>query len=401
MAVTLQELLLPTVILDLISRVRPGQGQLGRWLGFQPNRFNPEDVTLSGPATESGKTRNATVRIFNATRVPSTFRAPATAPDVIVRNPVATFQVACARMHSKIPLNCEELGNLSPMIGPNSQIDPNGQSYVRAQTNYIATRFGHGVEMLSAGMIRDSMYLIQSGEQWVPSFTAPTSSQVGFQITFQIPSGNKNQLNMLGTGNIITVSWANVGADILGNLMSIKAAFTQLTGYTMQDIWINSIMWGNILKNTGIRNTGGSANTVYAEYRFENDTGMDGEPNGGYYGVLRADPTVRWHINDQILALGGNQLDPIISYSTAVANKVIPDNMAIFCTPPNPEVCKMYQGAEPVIENPGMPMTMRSGYYFWHELTTQPSSVDLIGLLNCLPVLNNPYVFAPATVTGF
>ena len=52
---TLQELLQPQFILDMVSRLRKGQGALAPWLGFAPNKFDPESVSLSGPATISGQ----------------------------------------------------------------------------------------------------------------------------------------------------------------------------------------------------------------------------------------------------------------------------------------------------------------------------------------------------------
>ena len=72
--------------------------------------------------------------------------------------------------------------------------------------------------------------------------------------------------------------------------------------------------------------------------------------------------------------------------------------MAIFCTEPSIDIAKMYLGGEPVVENPGMPAVVRSGYYFWHEYTTQPSAIDLIALANFVPCLYIPDAFAPATV---
>ncbi len=238
--ITLAELLQPQFVLNLISRIRPGQGQIGRWLGFQPNQYNPETVTLNGPATVSGDLRNVIYRTFNAVRSPANGRAPGTGPGTIAENPMGQVQVACARFHEKIPLNYEMLGNLSPMIGPNSQIDPTGQNYVKQQSTFLARRCAMMIEMMSAGMMRNSLYLIMQGDNWLPSFTAPSSGPY-IQINFQIPTGNTGQLNMLGGGPIITTSWANLGADIFGNLMSIKAAFAQLHGYPLTDVWIKSI----------------------------------------------------------------------------------------------------------------------------------------------------------------
>ncbi len=72
--------------------------------------------------------------------------------------------------------------------------------------------------------------------------------------------------------------------------------------------------------------------------------------------------------------------------------------MAIFTTEPSPKWTRFYLGGEHVVENPGMPGVLRMGWYFWHEYVTQPSAVELISLLNGVPLLYIPGVVAPATV---
>ncbi len=406
---TLSELLQPQVIVKLASRIRAGQGKLGKWWGFQPNRYNPETVSLDGPATKTGPlmvgengVRYVSYRIFNETRTVPGVRAPATGPGTVIPNPMGVVNVTAARFHEKIPLNYEMLSNLSPMVGPNSQVDPGGQDYIKRQTGFLMRRLNQGVELMTAGMMRDSLYFVPGAnqtslEEWLPQFAQPSSGPY-FQVSFQIPSGNKNQLNMLGTSNIIGTSWANVGAPILQNLMSIKAAFAQLSGWPMTDVWINSTLWSSIIQNTSIRNAAGIANTPFASYERGKERGMDGEEmSNEYFAVLAGDPTVRWHICDDILSLGSD-IDISYSQSTGTAAKLIPDNMAIFCTQPSTDIAEMYLGGEMVVENPGMPAVMRKGYHFWHEYTTQPSMIELISLANMVPNLYVPGTLAPATV---
>lgn len=398
---TLQQLLMPQVILRVISRIRNGQGALGRWLGFQPDRFDNDTVTLSGPNTLMGTStvRNVTYRIFDNSRVVAKFAAPGVGPTTVAPNEVGQAQISVARMHQKIPLQYESLGNLSPIVGPNSQVDTGGQNYLMLQERFMARQFNQTVEMMAAGMMRDSLYLWQVGENWQPNFTAPTGSTVGFQIPFQIPAGNKNQLDMLGTGNIIGTSWANPAAPIMSDCASIEAAYAQLSGYSMTDVWVNSIMWNSILLNTQIRNVGGSSNTVFAENERSPDTFMDGMKSNQYKGVLRAMPGITWHITNDVIALN-TDIDPSYSNapSTATMAKEIPDTMAIFCTEASSDWCQMYYGGELVVENPGMPAVQRMGYYAWKEYKTQPSAIELISLLNAIPLLYVPKAIAPATV---
>jgi hypothetical protein len=398
MAVSLHELLQPQVILSVVSRIRAGMGRISRWLGFQPNRYDPANVALSGPNVIRNAPRYATFRIFDVTRTVASGRAPGTGPATIPVNPIGNVPVACARYHMKIPLSYEELGNLSPIVGPNSQIDPGGQDYVQRMITHIARRFNNVVELMSTGMVQDNLYFNYSGDNIYPSI-GPLAGLFNFQVPFQVPGGNKLQLNMLGTGNIIATTWSNSGATILKDLMAIKAAYMQLSGYPLTDIWVNSLTWYNILVNTEVRNTAGSANTPFAEYDRVPEKGMDGLPTGDFMAILRGDPTIKWHITDEVLVTNSD-IDP--SYATAPASaiiqKVVPDNMAFFCTEPAREWTEIYHGGEYIVENPGMPGALRMGYFFWKEYVTQPSAVDLIGLLNVIPLLYIPKVVAPATV---
>ena len=413
MAATIQDLLQPQVILDVISRIKKGRGPLASWLGFQPTSFDPHTVSVSGPNTlkGTGSVRNVTYRIFDETRVPIKGRAPGTGPATVAANPMGQNQVAVARFHEKIPLNYEFLGNLSPMVGPNSQVDAGGQAYISQQTTFLAQQANNMVEMLAAGMMRDSLYLQMQGDNWLPVFSDPTTQSpaaFGFRINFQIPAGNKSQLNMLGAGDIITVPWDNVGAPIIGNLQSIIAAYAQLSRYAMTDIWINSLMWVNIITNTEVRNTAGSANTPFAEFERSDEKGMsDSGPSNKYSAILRGQPTVKWHFCDDTVALY-TDVDPSYATvptgavpSTALLVKLVPDNMAIFSTVPSADWTRLYLGGEYVVENPGQPGALRQGWYFWHEYVTQPSVIELIALLNAIPLLYVPKVLAPATVTGF
>jgi len=410
---TLGELLLPQVIVKVISRIRQGQGDLGRWLGFQPDRVRDEDGILAGPNTITnaafGTARNVSYRIFDRSRVVPKGRAPGTGPATVSPNPVGYVPISVARFHEKINLNYEQLGNLSGVAGPNSQIDVGGADYIRRQTGFLAGQFNMMVEMMAAAMLRDSLYFIIVGDNWFPQFTAPTGSQVGFQVSFQIPAGNKGQLAMLGAGGgpgpggaIVVTPWNNPGAPMMTDLAAIGAAFVQLSGYALSDIWVNNIAWQSVLLNQQIRNTGGSSNTVFNEYTREPATFADGLPSTHFVGILRALPWLKWHIDDDVVALN-TDIDP--SYGTAPSGatlaKLIPDNLAIFTTQASPDICEMYHGGEWVIENDGMPAVQRMGYHFWHQMTTQPAALELIGLANMIPFLYIPKAVAPGAVFSF
>jgi hypothetical protein len=400
--ISLHDLLTPQVILKAVSRIRKFQGRLGRWIGFQPNRFNPDTVSLEGPNVRYGDTRFASFRLDDVTRVVAKGRAPGTGPASVAPNPVGDVRVSCARFHEKVRLLGEFLGNLSPIIGPNSQIDTGGQSYIARQITHLAEKYNNTIELMTTGMFQDNLYFQLSGDNLLPTIGAPTAPNLGFQLPFQIPAGNKSQLNLLGTGNIIQIGWQTSGAPLLKNCLQIQAAMTQLSGYQPRHFWINSLMWYNVLLNAEVRNTAGSANTPFAQYTEKAEMAMDGMPQPEFSATLRGLPWANWHIADDVLVLGSD-IDPTWASapSAATFQKVCPDNTAIILPEPSPDWTEMYHGAEYISENAGQPMTLKRGYTFWKEWVTQPSCIELIALMNCIPLLYVPKAAIFATVAGF
>jgi hypothetical protein len=400
--VSLHDLLTPQVILKAVSRIRKFQGRLGRWVGFQPNRFNPDNVSLEGPNVRYGDTRFASFRLDDVTRVVGKGRAPGTGPASVAVNPVGDVRVSCARFHEKVRLLGEFLGNLSPMIGPNSKIDTGGQSYIARQTVHLAEKYNNTIELLTTGMFQDNLYFQMSGDNLLPVIGAPSGSNIGFQIPFQIPSGNKSQLNLLGTGNILNIGWQNTGAPLIKNCLQIQAAMTQLSGYQPKHFWMNSLMWYNVLLNAEVRNTAGSSNTPFASYDRVKEKAVDGMEQPEFAAELRGIPWAQWHICDDVLVTGSD-IDPTWSSAPAAATfiKVMPDNSVLIVPEPSSDWTEMYQGAEYISENAGQPMTLKRGYTFWKEWVTQPTCIELISLMNCIPLLYVPKAVAFATAAGY
>ena len=400
--ISLHDLLTPQVILKAVSRIRKFQGRLGRWVGFQPNRYNPDNVSLEGPNSRYGDTRFASFRLDDVTRVIAKARAPGTGPASVPTNPVGEVRVSCARFHEKIRLLGEFLGNLSPIIGPNSQIDTGGQSYISRQTLHLAEKYNNTIELMTTGMFQDNLYFQLSGDNLLPTIGAPTAPNIGIQIPFQIPSGNKSQLNLLGSGNIIQIGWQNTSAPLLKNCLQIQAAMTQLSGYQPKHFWINSLMWYNVLLNTEVRNTAGTSNTPFATYERVKEKAMDGMDQAEFACELRGLPWAQWHVADDVLVTGSD-IDPTWSSAPASATfiKVFPDNTCMIAPDPSPDWTEMYHGGEYISENAGQPMTLKRGYTFWKEWVTQPSCIELIALMNMIPLLYVPKAICFATVAGF
>ncbi len=81
----------------------------------------------------------------------------------------------------------------------------------------------------------------------------PSSTGAAITIDFGIPAGNKNQLNALGAGNIITASWATAGTDIPLQIAGIQIAAAQLTGYPVNTAYYGKNIPSYVAKNTAMK----------------------------------------------------------------------------------------------------------------------------------------------------
>lgn len=89
----------------------------------------------------------------------------------------------------------------------------------------------------------------------------PNSSGAFYTIDFQVPSGNKNYLDVFGTGAIIGATWATAGTDIIGDVVALKKAARKLTGYPIIEAFygeniLKYFLGNTVLKEMINRNTG-------------------------------------------------------------------------------------------------------------------------------------------------
>jgi hypothetical protein len=191
------------------------------------------------------------------------------------------------------------------------------------------------------------------------------------------------------------------------NCLQIQAASTQLSGYQPEHFWINSLMWYNILLNLEVRNAAGIANKPFATYERMPEKSADGMPQAGFMAEIVALPWISWHISDEVIVTNSD-VDPTWAMTTELPTsqqgvfvKVCPDNTVMIMPEPSQDWTEVYLGAEYISENAGQPMMLKRGYTFWKEWVTQPSCIELIALMNALPLLYVPKSIMYATVAGF
>lgn len=370
---TLEQLMMTPVLVGAFSRIRTPQSRFQKWFGFE---------LMGGTRKRQITGRYFSFDIMDKTRNIANFRAPGTPPSTITANVVGQMNGVFPRMYEELRLPYERIWNNRPIGGPRFEVDQGGQSYIQAQEEFLKQRFANAREFMISRMLRGSFQVVASGDDWIP-----VDSGGNMTVNYQIPAANKSQLNMLGAGDIITVSWDNPAADIFGNCLAVNAAYEQLHGYPLRHIWCTSTMWNYVLNNTGIKALGGTSNSPFASFEFVPENGDDGEKMNAFVGVLRAIPWLQWHIYDGGLNVG----------TTPTFAKLIPDDKAIFMPEPDQAWCEMLEGSEPVIERDGQAPIYPNGFHPWMNNVTKPAAVELQAVDNAIPALKMPKCIAYAT----
>ena len=395
MTVSLNSLFTPSIIIDVVSRMDIGQGRIGKFLGFHYGLDAPERGSLMGPNSKEVQTRSGLYDIFDTTRTVAKGRAPGTGPATTPPQAIGQAAYTCARFHEAIPLEYEALSNMRPIGGPTASIDAGGQQYIAEQMRFIAQRFNNAIEILAAGVVRGKLYLKSSGDDLIPVLSAPGSGPY-VEMDFKVPSGNQNQANMLGAGNIISASWATAGTKIIDHLSSMFDACAQLYGSVPTDAFCSPAIWSYIINNTQVINVGGSAQTPFEYVRYADDTLSNGKQTTEMIAVLRAFPTLKWHIVTDHLVLDGT--DTSYASGTGTLTRVLPANDILLVPPADGSWLDLLHYGEYVSAAPGLPAVKRPSYFMWTETQTRPSVVNLLALMNAVPRLRRPKCLVRPTV---
>lgn len=376
---SIHEILRPQTLTRVVSQVAASNSTLLQFFGMQPGGPNERYF---------GHGREGSYHVFNNVRSIGLGRAPGTAAGRRARRPVGRVPFVYPRMHEQIDLLAEELHNLARIEDPTMR-DEAGRDYIKMQTRPISQRSANWRTGLLVGMLRDSLYIHEDGDDWYFTYTSASSLQ---QIDFQLPAGNQNQLDMLGAGDIIDTSWDNPGANIPLHCLKINAAFQQLCGGRLTDVFVRGATWNNITSNDYVAAGAGLANAPFQTFERQVGTGPDGTPINEYVGRINSIPGVTWHITDDGLELGVPGSETFTHHIGA--------NSALFLVGPNdfPDLYTMYLGSEPIAEYDGGPESVKIGLASWSVKRSNPTRTELFGLDNALPVSHVPNARAYGTV---
>ncbi|HMP08062.1 MAG TPA: major capsid protein [Lacipirellulaceae bacterium] len=365
---TLKELLYPQVIFEsVVNRVKKTNDTLQRFWGMQ----------LGGPNIERIIGRTGSYDIFDNVRTLASGRAPNTPAATTSPQSVGQQTIHCLRVHEKMPIYYEHIFPIRKLGRPSTEVDAGGADYVGRPKGILRTRFDNTREFMVSGMMRGSFDILVSGEDWIPVYSGGT-----FSVDFRIPSTNKSQVN-----GIITIPWSQTAnARIFEDVLAIDSYFTELHGWPLRHVWVNSVVWGYVTNNAGIRARSGTSNVVFERFSGLGQVNNKDVTIDDYEGELRCLPGIRWHIYNGGLSVNGS------------FTKFFPDTMAVFCIEPSKDIAAMAQGTEYVQENEMTPAQEREVPYFWPQYVREPAKVELVGLDIAMPMLKVPKAVAPATI---
>jgi hypothetical protein len=275
--------------------------------------------------------------------------------------------------------------------------DEAGKDMIMRQTSTLKQRAANWRIAMTVGMLRDSLYVHQEGDDWFINYTSTSALA---QRNFRIPAGNKTQLDMTDRGgtsvhgsSILTTSWDNAGANIPLHLAKINQARSAQGVGPVRHIHCNSIIWQDVIANDFIAAYAGIANKPYETFAREAGTRPDGSALHEYTGVIACLPGIIWHISDEGLELWNASTDAY------VFTRHWPDTMALMMGDPGANLkYTCYLGSEPIAEYDGGPETVRVGISSWSKKTSNPTSTEVYVLDNCLTVPHDPYDLVPGTV---
>lgn len=363
MPLSVQQILAPKTILAAISQLDLPGATLQRLLSWGPGGTNR--------ARQSG--RNFAYDIFNHTRKLATGRGPGQAASRQSPQKVGHLQGAFPRAAETIPLLDEDLLNRRRIGGSSDELDPAGEAYITRQEAYLAQRFLNLIEFQTAAMLRGAYSYDADGDDLRHGFGGGELT-----VDFQIPAGNRGQLDMLGTGDLIAAPWSNAATDIPGQLQNINAAMVRLTGLGLAHVVLTGAGWQHVLNNTQVQALGGTGQTPFDTLRRVGQ--------GEFSAVLRAIPWITFHIVDYGLEIWDGSAETFL--------KLIEDDHAAFLPEPSPRWAQLLEGSEIVTEGPGGVRAERFGFHAYAYATHDPSGWELCGVYNGLPALYIPQAVA-------
>lgn len=368
----LQDLLAPSVVTGIVSRIYTPANPLSRFFGVQVGGKNVKKVPGRAHSYD----------ILDNVRTIAKGRAPGTGPSVHALAAVGRQTQTIPRSYEKTALNYELLNNIRTLGKNAGERDKMGADYLQRQAYQQKLRQDNFREFMMASLLTIGTASFKyDGDDWTP--VTSLSGVTGFTIDWLIPSGNISTtiagLDPLGSGNIIDAAWSTTSTNIPLHLDSISAAFHQLVGLPLAYVITDSTVWNHVLNNTKLQAQGGSVNSVFADYTIDQQFKTDeGKLINVFQATIRARPWLKWLIVDTGLDVNGTY------------TKWFDGTKAAFLVDPDAMMLSGVEGSEPVKDNPMAPAVERYGFWSWLREWDEPARIELHSLQNFLLELPVP-----------
>lgn len=205
----------------------------------------------------------------------------------------------------------------------------------------------------------------------------PSSGSAVVSVDFQIPSGNKDQLDVFAAGAIIGAKWSAAGTDIVGQVAAIRDASLQKTGYPLEVAYYGENVLGYLLGNTSISALA-KGNPAIAASLLQNE------------------------IPDGLLGLRWRRVAGVrYTDHNGTSQSLWHENGVTFCPAPSRDWYELLEGTYPVPTNIGTitadaleaiqgGITLARGIFQYAQVLSDPSTVKHLAGDTMLPVIKVP-----------
>lgn len=385
-SITLQQLFRHPYVLKVISRIKAS--------GCPLQNFYRLGLDNSASESIPPGIRTFAYDIFDHTRQLASVRPAKVGPKRGKAQKTGTNVGHIIRSHDSLPIYWEDIINTRPHGARIGTLDRTGQNKITMQIKHYTEKYRNLREWMISRMFRggfaikfvgDDHYLVDTGNG-------------DKDISYGLPSAHKDQLAVggaAGTTDVIDGSWDDPTTDVMTQFLNLNKAAERISGYVVQDVWVNSTTLGALMNNTDLQAKGGSAYRIWDTFtKREVKTSDGGSRPQGYDVVFRAMPWITFHVSDCVLQKGGAIAD---STAAADVDLLIPDNVAIM-TPSPGEWVGFAEGAEPVVKNPVSQMEIMKGFQTYQRPLVEPAGQELVFLDNFFPIPYIPTAWFYATV---
>ncbi len=212
----------------------------------------------------------------------------------------------------------------------------------------------------------------------------PNGSGAKVTVNYGIPAGNTGQLNPLGAGNILDVTWDTATANIATQLSNLKKAARKLTGYPLAHAFYGQNVLDYLLAN----------NKVKEMMKFNpaaNAKTLAGETPSGLFGL-------QWH----------PAYEAFYEDDTGAAQDLVGADQVLFTPEPSMDWLDWLEGTYPIPATVGQVtpdavsavggVSLATGIFSYGQITSDPVTIKQVAGDTFLPVLKVPKAVFVATV---